>query len=116
MINDPYQPILSEQVGSSLALAINFGVPFVAGIIGGEMKRHRWLPHAVAILWEIVSLPVFGFLMLPRIPAGEAPGPGDGFALLFVALSVFLVLMIYCGVAVVRLLRFVFTPHAPREE
>jgi len=96
MIDDPYPTILSLNLGIPLSLVLNFGAPVAAWLFSRKLKRYRWWPHAVACFWEIISIWVFAILLLPVMPADEAPGPGDGFVLFPTLLSAAIVLLGYC--------------------
>ena len=100
MIGDPYPTILPLGFGIPLSLFLNFGAPLAAHQISRRLKRHKWWPHIVACFWEIISIFVFAILLLPAIPADEAPGPGDGFLLFPTVLSVAVVLLGYCIVLI----------------
>jgi hypothetical protein len=79
MTNDPYPTILPVGLGIVLSLALNFGAPAVAWLLSDKLKRHRWWPHLVVCFWEIISIWVFVILLLPELPADEAPGPRGRF-------------------------------------
>jgi hypothetical protein len=106
MTNDPYPAILSPDLGIPLSLALNFGAPVVAWLLSRELKRHRWWPHAIACFWEISSLFVFATLLLPTIPADEAPGPADGLLLIPTAFSAAVVLLGYCIMLLFKFIRW----------
>jgi hypothetical protein len=106
MTGDPYPTILSLNLGIPLSLALNFGVPAVAWLLSRKLKRLRWWPHAVACFWEIISVPVFAILLLPVMPADEAPGPGDGFILIPTLLSAAVVLSGYCIMLLYKFVRW----------
>jgi hypothetical protein len=96
MIGDPYPTILSPGFGIPLSLLLNFAAPFAAYLFSRRLKGYKWWPHVVACCWEIISIFVFAILLLPAIPADEAPGPGDGFLLFPTVLSAAAVLLGYC--------------------
>jgi len=100
MTGDPYPTILPESVGIPLSLFLNFGAPFAAYLFSSRLKRHKWWPHVLACVWEIISIVLFAILLLPAVPADEAPGPGDGFLLFPTVLSVAAVLLGYCIVLI----------------
>jgi hypothetical protein len=107
MTDDPYPTILSLNLGIPLSLALNFGIPAVAWLFSRKLKRHRWWPHAVACFWEIISLQVFAVLLLPVMPADEAPGHGDGFVLIPTLFSAAVVLLGYCIMLLYKFVRWV---------
>jgi hypothetical protein len=109
MANDPYPTILPLGSGVLLSLALNFGVPVVAWLLSRKLKRHRWWPHAVACFWEIISIRVFTILLLPLVPADEAPGPGDGFLLIPTLFSAAVVLLGYCLMLLYKFVRWVLS-------
>lgn len=96
MTADPYPTMLSPGFGVPLSILLNFGAPVTAHWFSCRHKRLKWWPHVVAIFWQIISIFVFAILLLPAIPADEAPGPGDGFVLFPTLLSVAVVLLGYC--------------------
>ncbi|NEV00989.1 hypothetical protein [Bradyrhizobium uaiense] len=103
MTGDPYPTILPLALGIPLSLFLNFGAPIAAYLFSRRLKRHKWWPHVVACFWEIISIVVFAFLLLPAIPADEASGPGDGLLLIPTVLSVAVVLLGYCIVSIWKL-------------
>jgi hypothetical protein len=76
--DDPLQP---NGLAIAFSLILNFGLPLVAWLLRRKLKRFGWLPYAVVCVWEIISTHIFAGLILPKLPADEAPGPGDGFVL-----------------------------------
>jgi hypothetical protein len=111
MTNDPYPTILPVGLGIVLSLALNFGAPAVAWLLSDKLKWHGWWPHLVVCFWEIISIPVFVILLLPELPADEAPGPGDGFILIPTLLSAAVVLLGYCIALLWKFLSFMLTPE-----
>jgi hypothetical protein len=111
VINDPYPTTLSPAFGVPLSLVLNFGAPVVAYLFSLRLKRHRWWPHVVVCLWEIISIAISGILLFPKIPSDEAPGPGDGLLLIPTLLSVAVILFGYCIALLWKFLSFIFTPE-----
>jgi hypothetical protein len=109
MTNDAYPTILPSGLGTLLSLALDFGAPLVAWLLSRKLKTHRWWPHAVACFWEIISLPVFTILLLPLVPAYEAPGPGDGLLLIPTVFSAAAVLLGYCIVLLYKFVRWILS-------
>jgi hypothetical protein len=109
MISNPYPTLISPALGVPLSMVLNFGAPPAAYLFARRLKRHRWWPHIAVCLWEIISVAVFAILLFPKIPADEAPGPGEGFVLLPTLLSVAIVMFGYCIVLLWKFLRFMFT-------
>jgi hypothetical protein len=75
MTGDPYPTILSPGFGVPLSMFLNFGAPLAANQISRRLKRLKWWPHVVAFFWQIISIFVFAILLLPAVPADEAPSP-----------------------------------------
>jgi hypothetical protein len=100
MTGDPYPTILSQGFGVPLSMFLNFGAPLAAHQISRRLERLKWWSHVVAFFWQIISIFVFAILLLPAVPADEAPGPGDGFLLFPTLLSVAVVLFGYCIVLI----------------
>ncbi|HEY1144799.1 MAG TPA: hypothetical protein VGE84_00490 [Allosphingosinicella sp.] len=102
---DPYYPtILPPGIALALVFALSIVVPLLAIVVARKMKRRRWMPHAFAFLWVLLSTFILAELALPTMAPGEEAGPGGGFLLLPVAEQTPIVLLVYA--LVLLFLRF----------
>ncbi|MBX4957280.1 hypothetical protein [Rhizobium lentis] len=102
---DPHYPtILPPGIALALVFVLNILAPLLAIFVARRMKRRRWMSHAVAFLWVLLSTFVLGELALPTTAPDEASGPGDGFLLLPIVAETPIVLLVY--VLVLLFLRF----------
>lgn len=114
MIVVSYASILTPEVGASLSFALNSVAPALAWLLSRRLQRLRWLPHAMACLWELISFPIFAILIFPRLPSDTPPGPGDGVAegvlLIPAILAAAVVLLAYCIILLGKVLGILFFP------
>ncbi|AJC79896.1 hypothetical protein IE4803_CH02707 [Rhizobium etli bv. phaseoli str. IE4803] len=59
------------------------------------LKRHRWLPHALAFLWVFFSPITLAILATPTMAPGEEARGGAGIILLPVLVEIPNVLVVY---------------------
>jgi hypothetical protein len=93
---NPFPSMLEGCLVILLTVALNFGAPLAAWRLSRRFNGHGWWMHVAALLWVCSSLFVAYALLLPPLPADQAPGPGDGFMLIPTLLSVAIVLPLYC--------------------
>lgn len=71
---DPHYPtILPPGIALALVFVLNILAPLLAIFVARRMKRRRWMSHAVAFLWVLLSTFVLGELALPTTAPDERP-------------------------------------------
>jgi hypothetical protein len=93
--NPHYPTILPEFLALSLVFVSNVLIPVSAIFIARMLKRHRWMPHALAFLWVFFSPITLAILATPTMTPGEEAGPGDGIILIPVVAEIPIVLVVY---------------------
>ncbi|OWV77662.1 hypothetical protein ATY77_29710 [Rhizobium sp. R634] len=93
---DPHYPtILPPGIALALVFALNILIPILAIVVARRMRRRRWLLHAVAFLWVLLSAFTLSALAMPAMAPDEEAGPGEGFILLPVLGETPIVLFVY---------------------
>ena len=115
-----YPTILPPDFAVELIFIVNIIVLAAAIFVSRNMRRLKWLPHFIAVVWLPFSPFLTAILALPVMPPDESPGPGDGFILFPVLGEAALFLMGYALVVTVLalprikpLLKFCFKSRKP---
>lgn len=96
MYYDPYYPtLLPPLVALPLILILNVLVPIAAFRRARAAERRKWLLHALAFLWVLVSVYTFYLVGMPKLAPDEEPGPGDGFLVLPILLETAVISVLY---------------------